>query len=267
MALKYLALILYFLYFCFPLQELGSDYKLPKVLGSPHSKSKDHMRKKQLAHNIDALRQQIGQVYNRQMYSKTQAKLEAKTKAVEKHISPLINVNQKEEGTSVRRKVLQSGQAPVGQNPSPGNCVTLHIATPLSATQNVNVSVAWNKKLFDSSLNMQSAVSIKGAPSMIKNKGQAKRKIMQDNENAIIKAAKTENVCASKGTEMGAIIDNKAQKANENLPAKELDCKTETVHPASQQSAMSDTKNVSFEDKQRQKPISPTKEQTRSMDV
>ncbi|XP_047488010.1 uncharacterized protein LOC125038541 isoform X2 [Penaeus chinensis] len=245
-------------------KELGSDYKLPKVLGSPHSKSKDHMRKKQLAHNIDALRQQIGQVYNRQMYSKTQARLEAKTKAVEKHISPLINVD-KEEGTSVRRKVLQSGQAPVGQNLSPGNGVSLHVATSLSATHNVNVSVAWNKKLFDSTLNMQSAVSIKGAPSMIKNKG--KRKIMPDNGNAITKAAKTENVCESKGTEMGAIIDNKAQEANENLPTRELDCKTETVHPASQQSAMGDTENVSFEDKQRQKLVSSTKEQNRSLDV
>ncbi|XP_069974635.1 golgin subfamily B member 1 isoform X2 [Penaeus vannamei] len=248
-------------------KELGSDYKLPKVLGSPHSKSKDHMRKKQLAHNIDALRQQIGQVYNRQMYSKTQVRLEAKTKAVEKHISPLINLNKKEEGASVRRKILQSGQAPAGQNSSLGSGMALYNAAPVSATQNVNVSVAWNKKLLDSSLNMKSAGSIKGAPSMIKNKGQGKRKIMPDNVNAITKAAKTENVGASKGIEMTDIIDNKAQEAEENLPTKELDSKRDTAQPASQQSAMSDTANVSSEDKQRQKPIPPTKELTGSLDV
>lgn len=46
-------------------QEYGSSYTLPKVLGSPSSKTKDAYRKKQLASNIDALRQQIRDVSNR----------------------------------------------------------------------------------------------------------------------------------------------------------------------------------------------------------
>nr|XP_053630582.1 uncharacterized protein LOC128687253 isoform X2 [Cherax quadricarinatus] len=46
-------------------QEFGSSYSLPKVLGSPHSKTKEAFRKKQLASNIDALRQQMRDVSNK----------------------------------------------------------------------------------------------------------------------------------------------------------------------------------------------------------
>ncbi|XP_042874980.1 uncharacterized protein LOC122255135 isoform X2 [Penaeus japonicus] len=247
-------------------KELGSDYKLPKVLGSPHSKSKDHMRKKQLAHNIDALRQQIGQVYNRQMYSKNQARIEAKTKTIEKHISPSINLDKKEDGTDVRRKILHSGQASVGQNLSTG--LALHITPALSLTQNVaNASVAWSTKLSDSSSDMQSAGSIKGAPSMIKNKVAVKRKMLLDSGSMSTKAAKMENARASKGTEMTAIIDDKSHETSENLLTKESEHERGTVHPAKQQSAVSNKESVSCEEIRSQKYVSTSSEQTRSSDV
>nr|XP_045592477.1 uncharacterized protein LOC123754279 isoform X1 [Procambarus clarkii] len=57
-------------------QEYGSGYTLPKVLGSPHSKTKDAFRKKQLASNIDALRQQMRDVSNK---SKARLQVDAHT--------------------------------------------------------------------------------------------------------------------------------------------------------------------------------------------
>ncbi|XP_042221972.1 uncharacterized protein LOC121866389 isoform X2 [Homarus americanus] len=46
-------------------QEVGISYILPKVQDSPHSKTKDKFKKKLLASNIDALRQQMREVSNR----------------------------------------------------------------------------------------------------------------------------------------------------------------------------------------------------------